>query len=336
MHYFLDGWTGILQSSAPGTVKAKCSWKTPSVGSRTGGAGCYRTGCHSLCQSKPVPAPPVRYFHPVLLQKTSLQIPSPLHRVYPPPPPPPPRSRAVTALSGLGDVCGWKPRWGDEGSLDRLRDGRRQSTATWPWTLTRGLPALCLTFTNGDKPCHLPPDATTPKAGKARRAINNSSFPKESPRDLRQGTALTQAKCIRVRKPPQMAPWVTQPDERKAERRADKGKGRRCWRLIPALLLVPSLPMRGKNPGWGTLDSGSSMSPHNSLHHPWPWLPACCFSWFAWAASSNHNEGQWKHRHQHKWSIWALPWGPSLLGLRCSQYPNRCFLLTNHKLEFRG
>lgn len=251
-------------------------------------------------------------------------------------PPPPPRSRAVTALSGLGDVCGWKPRWGDEGSLDRLRDGRRQSTATWPWTLTRGLPALCLTFTNGDKPCHLPPDATTPKAGKARRAINNSSFPKESPRDLRQGTALTQAKCIRVRKPPQMAPWVTQPDERKAERRADKGKGRRCWRLIPALLLVPSLPMRGKNPGWGTLDSGSSMSPHNSLHHPWPWLPACCFSWFAWAASSNHNEGQWKHRHQHKWSIWALPWGPSLLGLRCSQYPNRCFLLTNHKLEFRG
>lgn len=48
------------------------------------------------------------------------------------PPPPPPRSRAVTALSGLGDVCGWKPRWGDEGSLDRLRDGRRQSTATWP------------------------------------------------------------------------------------------------------------------------------------------------------------------------------------------------------------
>lgn len=39
----------------------------------------------------------------------------------------PPCSGTVTALSGLGDVCGWKPRWGDEGSLDNLRGGRRQS-----------------------------------------------------------------------------------------------------------------------------------------------------------------------------------------------------------------
>lgn len=83
-------------------------------------------------------------------------------------------------------------------------------------------------FTNGDEPCHLPPDATTLKAGEARHAINKSCFPpqKKSPRDLRQGTALTQTKRIRVRKPPQLAPWVKRLDERKVERQADRQKER--------------------------------------------------------------------------------------------------------------
>lgn len=59
----------ILQSCAPGTIKAKNCWKTPSVGSRTSGPGCCSIGCHLLCQSKPMPAPSIPCFHPVLLQK---------------------------------------------------------------------------------------------------------------------------------------------------------------------------------------------------------------------------------------------------------------------------
>lgn len=103
VHYFLDGWTGILQSSAPGTVKAKCSWKTPSVGSRTGGAGCYRTGCHSLCQSKPVPAPPVRYFHPVLLQKRPCK--SPLRSAVCIHQPPLPAAAGLSPLCQVSGTC---------------------------------------------------------------------------------------------------------------------------------------------------------------------------------------------------------------------------------------
>lgn len=46
------GWTGILQSSAPGTVQAGNCWKTHSASSRTTGVGCCPLECHVLCQRK--------------------------------------------------------------------------------------------------------------------------------------------------------------------------------------------------------------------------------------------------------------------------------------------
>lgn len=68
------------------------------------------SGLFVFCPSARVPANPL----PTLLY---------IHR---------PSSRAVTTLSGPGDVCGWKPLWAHERSLDSLQDGRRQSTSTWP------------------------------------------------------------------------------------------------------------------------------------------------------------------------------------------------------------
>lgn len=210
----------ILQIPAPGTVKAKRCWKTPSVGSKTSGAGATVQGATRFPKARPRRHPQSLISILSCCKDVPANPVSALLCVHPP------CSGAVTALSGLGDICVWKPRWGDERRPDSLRDSGRQSIPTWPWTLTRGLPAPGLTFTNGDKPCHLPPDATTPKAGKARRAINNSSFPEESPRDLGQGAALTQAERFRVRKPPRLSPWVKQPDDRQAERQADRQRER--------------------------------------------------------------------------------------------------------------
>lgn len=62
-----------------------------------------------------------------------------------------------------------------------------------------------LTFTTCGKPSHVLPTWPRRKPEKAGHIISNFSFPKASPRDEQQGTAVTQAICVWCRKSVQWA-----------------------------------------------------------------------------------------------------------------------------------
>lgn len=185
----------------------------------------------------------------------------------------PPCHEAVTALSGLGDVCVWKPCWGDEGSLDNMRGGGRQSAASQP-----GCPVL-----EGAQPCprwclpsllqcdtykwrQAPPPASLcghPTGWKIQTPCELQPPKKESPRDSRQLSATTQAKGICVRL---ALHWTKQLDEREAEKHTNRQRERKIDSAgFP--LQISSFSLR-ITCGWVTLKL------LQLLLHPWPWFPA--------------------------------------------------------------
>lgn len=213
----------------------------------------------------PKKAPPVAYLCSVLLQE-SLQIPCPLCCISTGP---------AAGLSPLCQVLGMSVAGNPSGhtkeawTVYKMAGGKVHLPGPELWCTVSLAPHL--TRTNSDKPCHLLPDATIPKAGKARRAVNNSSFPKESPRDLRQGTALARPNAFMLGNLHSWLPGWNSPDEKTPARQARGKTWHRCF--TPAVLLVPSLPAR-RIPRVKDLNPESDSSCSNSLHHPHLWLPA--------------------------------------------------------------
>lgn len=224
---------------------------------------------------RPLPkqAPPVSYLHSVLLQE-SLQIPCPLCCVSIGP---------AAGLSPLCQVSGITVAGNPSGDMKgawtvyEMAGGKAHLPGPELWHMVSLAPHL--TRTNCDKSCHLLPDATIPKAGKTRRAVNNSSFPKESPRDLWQGTALTRPSALVLGNTPSRFPGWNSPSERTPTRQADKGKDMAVV-FHPSSTPCPFSSYERRNPWLKGLNPGSDISCSSSLHRPHLWLPAHWFSSF--------------------------------------------------------
>lgn len=177
----------------------------------------------------PKQAPPVPYLHSVLLQE-SLQIPWPLCCVSTGPAARLSPLCQVSGMSVAGNPTGdMKEAW----TVYKMAGGKAHLPGPELWCTVSLAPHL--TCTNSDKPCHLLPDATIPKAGKAINYVNNSSFTKESPRDLQQGTALTRPNVLVLGNLHSWLPGWNSLSERTPPRQADKRKDM-------ALVFHPSSP----------------------------------------------------------------------------------------------
>lgn len=244
-----------------------------------------------------------------------------------------PSSRAVTILSGLGDVCSWKTHWGREGSLDCLRwqeakyiylalnsEARYPLLPTWH-VQTVTSPVICYLmrpFWKLGKPDLL---LTTPASPKKVTEIYDKELPWLRPNALVLGNHHS------------WLPGWNSPKERTTSKAKRKGKDM-------ALVCHPScshcpFSSHERRKSWlKDLNSGSDISCCNSLHHPCLVTP--CSLIFMLSPGQTPKQGLMEAQISAQEDHLSTFLGLNFLQLHCFSCPNCYFLVVNHHLDFRG
>lgn len=247
-------------------------------------------GCHVLCQSKHPQSP-------ICILSFCKRVPAnPLPSllcVHGP------SSRPVTTLSGLGMSAAGNPagEMEEAWTVYEMAGGKVHLPGPELWCTVSLAPHL--TCTNSDKPCHLMRPFR--KLGKPGVLLTTPASPKKAPETNDRELPWLRPSAFVLGN---LHSWLSRWNSLiKGHQQGRQTKGETwCWYFTPALVLAPSLPVRGETPGCKILSSGSDMSCCNSLQHPMSMTPwSLIFMLFA-GQSPNHNQDWWKHRYQPRGS----------------------------------